>query len=229
MTDKMARPARPDFEDCARRGRRRVAGEDPVKRAQILDGAREVFSSRGFDAASMSEIASAAQVSKGTLYVYFADKEHLFVALIEREREQQKQALYDALRGERELRQGLRAFGERLASLLLGDFAVSAQRVVMGVAERMPELGGEFYARGPLQGARRLADYLRCRVADGELAIEDCDLAASQFIDLCLSTMIRPRMFNMERSPPSDERISRVVASAVEMFMARYGGSKAAA
>lgn len=229
MTDKMARPTRPDCGDGAPRGRRRVAGADPVKRVQILDGAREVFSSRGFDAASMSEIASCANVSKGTLYVYFADKEHLFVALIEREREQQKQLLYDALREEPELRQALRVFGERLAALLLGDFAVSAQRVVMGVAERMPELGGEFYARGPLQGARRLAEYLRCRVAAGELAIEDCDLAASQFIDLCLSTMIRPRMFNMERSPPSPERIAKVVASAVEMFMARYRSAKAAA
>lgn len=68
MTDKMARPTRPDGGDGAQRSRRRVAGADPVKRVQILDGAREVFSSRGFDAASMSEIASCANVSKGTLY-----------------------------------------------------------------------------------------------------------------------------------------------------------------
>lgn len=223
MTDKMARPARPDFEDCARRGRRRVAGEDPVKRAQILDGAREVFSSRGFDAASMSEIASAAQVSKGTLYVYFADKEHLFVALIEREREKQKQGMYAALAEEPDLTLALTNFGSGLVRLLTNPFALSAHRIVLGVAERMPDLGREFYERGPMQGAQQLAAFLARRVAEGELAIADPALAAAQFVDLSQSTLMRPRLFNAERMPPSEDEIAYVVGEAVTTFMARYG------
>src|SRR5215213_5699133 len=51
------------------------------KRRQILDGARAVFLVAGFDGASMGEIAKAAGVSKGTLYVYFDSKESLFEAL----------------------------------------------------------------------------------------------------------------------------------------------------
>ena len=39
----------------------------------------------GFDGASMGEIARAAGVSKGTLYVYFADKSRLFEAIVEEE------------------------------------------------------------------------------------------------------------------------------------------------
>ena len=54
---------------------------DSAKRRQILDGARRVFLSAGFDGASMGEIAKAARVSKGTLYVYFDSKEALFEAL----------------------------------------------------------------------------------------------------------------------------------------------------
>src|SRR5260370_28338744 len=54
---------------------------DSAKRGQIMDGAREVFLSHGFDAASMGEIASKAGVSKGTLYVYFNGKEQLFEAI----------------------------------------------------------------------------------------------------------------------------------------------------
>ncbi|MGY4415682.1 DNA-binding transcriptional regulator YbjK [Bradyrhizobium sp. LB7.1] len=54
-----------------------VQEEDSSKRRQILDGARKVFMDLGFDGASMGEIARAAQVSKGTLYVYFADKSAL--------------------------------------------------------------------------------------------------------------------------------------------------------
>ena len=47
------------------------AEEDNAKRRQIVDGARSVFLARGFDAASMGDIAKEAGVSKGTLYVYF--------------------------------------------------------------------------------------------------------------------------------------------------------------
>src|SRR5262249_20915424 len=58
---------------------------DSAKRKQILDGARRVFLDLGFDGASMGEIARVAGVSKGTLYVYFADKHHLFEAIVEQE------------------------------------------------------------------------------------------------------------------------------------------------
>src|SRR5215467_15959341 len=62
---------------------RLVGDEDSSKRRQILDGARKVFMDLGFDGASMGEIARAAGVSKGTLYVYFADKNRLFEAIVE--------------------------------------------------------------------------------------------------------------------------------------------------
>src|SRR5215469_7793363 len=63
----------------------RLVEEDSSKRRQILDGARKMFMDLGFDGASMGEIARAAGVSKGTLYVYFADKNRLFEAIVEEE------------------------------------------------------------------------------------------------------------------------------------------------
>jgi AcrR family transcriptional regulator len=71
-------------DDEARSGRR-VAGQDPVKRNQILDGAKRCFLEVGFDAASMNDLTAAAGVSKGTLYVYFQDKAAILSELIERE------------------------------------------------------------------------------------------------------------------------------------------------
>ena len=61
------------------------AAEDSAKRRQILQGARKVFMDLGFDGASMGEIARAAGVSKGTLYVYFEDKSRLFEAIVHEE------------------------------------------------------------------------------------------------------------------------------------------------
>ncbi|WP_244491571.1 TetR/AcrR family transcriptional regulator [Bosea sp. Root381] len=212
-----------DTQGGTRARNRRVAGMDPDKRRQILEGAHAVFTAKGFDAASMSEIATAAGVSKGTLYVYFADKEHLFVALIQREREAQKAAVFGALNDDPDLRRALTRFGEGLAHLLAGEFAVSAHRIVIGVSERMPDLGQEFYERGPKQGSLRLAEFLTGKVEQGLLEIDDTYLASVQFLDLCQSTLLRPRLFNATREAPSPEEVSRVVASAVEMFLARYG------
>lgn len=214
--------AGPETQAKPRSRNRRVAGGDPGKRHQILEGAHAVFTARGFDAASMSDIAAAANVSKGTLYVYFQDKERLFIALIEREREKQKQGIYEALADDPDLAHALASFGERLVRLITGGFALSAQRIVLGVAERMPELGREFYERGPMQGTRRLAAFLLRRVELGELAIDDPALAAAQFIDLCQSTLTRPRLFNAVPVPPDDAEIARVVGSAVTMFLAQY-------
>jgi AcrR family transcriptional regulator len=47
---------------------------DSAKRRQIIEGARSVFLTQGFDAASMNDIARKACVSKGTLYFYFKNK-----------------------------------------------------------------------------------------------------------------------------------------------------------
>lgn len=220
----MTQTSEPIVKPAARN--RRVAGMDPDKRRQILDGAHAVFTAQGFDAASMSEIAAAASVSKGTLYVYFEDKEHLFVALIEREREVQKQGVYAALTDGPDLRDALARFGEGLVRLLCGGFAVSAHRIVIGVAERMPDLGREFYERGPKQGAYRLSQFLADKVGQGLLDIDDTYLAAVQFLDLCQSTILRPRLFNALREPPAEAEIRRIVDSAVDMFLARYGCRK---
>ena len=75
------------------------------KRRQILDGARRVFLAEGFDGASMGEIARAAGVSKGTLYVYFDSKEKLFEALTIEE----KKSLAEVLFQPRRRRSGRRA------------------------------------------------------------------------------------------------------------------------
>jgi AcrR family transcriptional regulator len=49
---------------------------------EICTAALEVFSEKGFAAAKLDEIAKRAGISKGTLYLYFKDKEDLFRAVV---------------------------------------------------------------------------------------------------------------------------------------------------
>src|SRR5262245_18811860 len=51
-------------------------------RQAILDAALAVFAERGYEAARLDDVAAKAGVAKGTLYLYFKDKEALFEALV---------------------------------------------------------------------------------------------------------------------------------------------------
>jgi AcrR family transcriptional regulator len=53
-----------------------------ARRQAILDAALTVFAERGYEAARLDDVAAKAGVAKGTLYLYFNDKEALFEALV---------------------------------------------------------------------------------------------------------------------------------------------------
>lgn len=202
--------------------RRSAAGENPEKRRQILEGARRVFSTLGFDAASVSDIAREAGVSKGTLYVYFENKEQLFTALIDQERQLIQADLFATLEGSPDPIDALRAFGERFARLMTAERVVRAQRVVVSMAERMPDLTCAFYAAGPAATMERLAAYLKAQDAVGALVIPDPELAAAQFIDLSQTLLSRPRLYGAASGEAGDAAIARSVEGAVKVFLAAY-------
>ncbi|PKL35587.1 MAG: hypothetical protein CVV44_18825 [Spirochaetae bacterium HGW-Spirochaetae-1] len=56
--------------------------EKEQKRNRIIDIAQEIFFSKGFDTATMDEIAKSAGYNKRTMYLYFKDKEDLFLAVV---------------------------------------------------------------------------------------------------------------------------------------------------
>src|ERR1700685_3805283 len=119
-----------------------------AKRRQVMEGARTVFLSQGFDGASMNDIARAAGVSKGTLYVYFQSKEQLFEALIREERKQQAERLvFPGDPGD--ARQLLGEFGRRLIEIMTRPETVAHLRVVIAATGKFPRLGQAFYEAGP--------------------------------------------------------------------------------
>src|SRR5258708_4205653 len=62
---------------------RRITAADPAKQARLLETAASEFARVGFDSASVDTIAALAGVAKGTVYLYFANKAQLFLALLD--------------------------------------------------------------------------------------------------------------------------------------------------
>ncbi|NLG85487.1 MAG: TetR/AcrR family transcriptional regulator [Firmicutes bacterium] len=59
----------------------RRAREKAARKEQVLQAAREVFAWKGFEGATVEEIAARAELSKGAVYLYFRSKEEIFLSM----------------------------------------------------------------------------------------------------------------------------------------------------
>lgn len=195
------------------------------KRRSIIDGARRVFLDKGFDGASMDEVARAAGVSKATIYVYFAGKEDLFQALVDIDREKSAEQLFQHEAGHSDDCDPaiwLHRIGVSFMTRMVQPDHIRLIRMVIAAAEKFPAVGEAFLNGGPRSGIRRLGDLLVQQAGLGRLRIDDGEAAAAQFLGLCQSNIVQNLLFG---GPPqlTQERVDASVASAVRVFLAAYG------
>ena len=219
----MSQPARPSSPPLAcilqgaaaaiRRGR---------KFKQVLEGARAIFLARGFEGASVDDIAREAGVSKATLYAYFPDKRLLFMEVARAECARQADEAVQLIDQNAPAELVLTEAARRIVGFLTSEFAQKVFRICVAEADRFPELGHEFYHSGPLLMRERLVEYLSKAVERGELVIEDLPFAADQFAALCKVTLHEQVIFGVSPCCPTQDA-ERVAKGAVQMFLARYG------
>jgi AcrR family transcriptional regulator len=197
------------------------AAPESAKRKQILEGARCVFCAEGFDAASMGEIARAAKVSKGTLYVYFDSKEALFAALVADSKQQTAEQLIELDPDAPDLRAALEEFARLLLRRVIQPDHIALVRMVIGASDRFPSLARAFYEAGPALGAARLGAWLEAETARGRLAVPDPQVAAWQFFGMCVQPVLIGIIL-AGREPPDEAGIAAWVAASVATFLAAY-------
>ena len=138
-------PALPTTPEPATRAEPRWQRRKDARPAELLTAALEVFTERGFAGARLDDIAARAGVSKGTLYLYYANKEELFKATVREHVLPSVAAAEDLARTEgvsasQLLEWLLRGWFERL-----GDDKVSAiPKLIISEARNFPELA-RFY------------------------------------------------------------------------------------
>ncbi|MCC5966109.1 MAG: TetR/AcrR family transcriptional regulator [Natronohydrobacter sp.] len=189
---------------------------------QVLDGARAVFVEMGYERASVDEIARVAGVSKATLYSYFPEKRLLFTEVYRTEILRLADSAVELADSHLPPERALRDAARRILAYLTSDFAQAMYRICVTETPRFPEIGRAFYETGPELGRERLGCYLRAACARGALQIEDIDLAADQFFQLCQTTICDRILCGVQKHFTEAE-ISRTVEGAVTMFLARYG------
>jgi AcrR family transcriptional regulator len=105
---------------------------------QVIEGAKAVFLREGFEGASVDEIARDAGVSKATLYSYFPDKQHLFLAVLETECAHQSEVEILLHASDQDVEETLRIICKTLITFFLSRFGQDMFRVCVAEAQRFP-------------------------------------------------------------------------------------------
>lgn len=195
---------------------------ESLKRRDIIDGARKVFFEKGFDGASMDEVAKAAGVSKATIYVYFGSKEELFEALVHNDRARSAEHLFEVDPSIDDVGTLLRRIGISFMTMMVQPDHIRLVRMVIAVAEKFPRVGRTFFDAGPCHGGQRLADLLRGQADLGRLKIDDDIAAAYEFFNLCQSNSVKGLLFGVGEQPTAAQ-IEATVDRAVRIFLNYYG------
>lgn len=153
------------------------------RRLQLLEGALQAFSEKGFLKTTNRDIARAAGIgSPGLIYHYFKDKEALLQATLEQHAPLLQLLAHEeefhALEPEAALLRAGRAYLQMMQSPRMAAFF----RLLIGEALRRPALANTFVEIGPRRGLEFLSRYLAAQMERGTLRAVDPALAARSFI-----------------------------------------------
>lgn len=187
---------------------RAVVRNPDAKRRSILEAARRLLVERGYADIALDDVAQAAGVAKGTLFLHYQNKDELFFAVFS--------DLVESLRLELDVL-GKTGLGGKellaaLARVLLGHFDRHRDFLGQVGSGRLPGCGKlsrerlrELYGRNQ----ELVKGLLAAASTDGGRSLENPDFAASALIGLCRSACVRKMIEGHDR--PLDAEADRVV------------------
>jgi TetR/AcrR family transcriptional repressor of mexJK operon len=196
------------------------------KRAAILDAATTVFLRNGYVGTSMDEIAALARVSKQTVYKHFADKESLFTAIVNAAVEAAGDPVWEdakALAEADDPEPALRALARRQLGQVMQPRLMQLRRLVIGEANRFPQLGRAFFEHGAGRSVAALAAAFERLTARGLLRADDAEVAAAHFNWLVMSAPVNRAMLLGDEAIPDTDELDRYAETGVRTFLAAYG------
>ena len=200
-----------------------TAGDERLeRRARILAEAERVFFEEGYEGACIDDIIKRVGGSKRTIYNEFGNKEGLFAAMIAETVTKSSEEVVMQLDLDREkgvgLRQALVDYGTKVMTIVNAPRVVALYRTVMGEAIRFPKLARAFYESGPGRTIVRFAELLQYYRDRGDIAVEDCTLAAEQFGGLIRDSLYFAVLLGV-RAPFNETEIRARAEATADLFL----------
>lgn len=198
--------------------------KDMEKRAAILDAAKHLFTRQSFRGTSMDAVASAAGVSKLTVYSHFGDKANLFREVV---REWMQEFLPETtyqLDPALDIRGNLLRVALTHARLDCSSEAVGTFRAIISDCPKgVPRYGRLIWEEGAMRTHALLESLLREAIEAGWLQIDDVPRAAVQFMVLIQGDMKMRRLFGCVECDDSYAReLENTAEAGVDMFLRAY-------
>lgn len=199
-------------------------GEPGSKAYTVLRAARKIFLRYGFGSATTDMIQREAAVSKSTVYAHYANKEALFVAVVEAECRTFAETVRAIKFCPGQLKVSLTALARTYLEIVLSPSGLALHRIIVSEGPRFPALAQTFYMAGPSVITSMVADHLARAAASSEVELGDLNFeeAARVFMNMVRS---EPQLYSLTHpdSTPVKEQIERWVEVVVSTFMRAYG------
>jgi AcrR family transcriptional regulator len=172
---------------------------------EITAAALESFVERGYAATRLEDVAARAGISKGTLYLYFANKEELFKAVV-REALVARLVEFKSQIGKFQgssadlLRLVFKTWWERIGSTRISGIP----KLILSEARNFPEIARFYVEEVVRPGRETLAAVIRRGIARGEFR-DDVDVEAS--VHLLAAPMLMITLWKNALEPCCDDRI----------------------
>lgn len=188
------------------------------RRQQIIDGALEVFATKGFEKATNKDIADAANIkSAGLIYHYFKDKADLFRQVAEQRSPALQLLTHTDDLMDRPVREVLSTFGLAFVQTMQNRTTLAVLKLVLGEALRRPAVADMFNQLGPARGLGFLSKYFAHQMELGAMRRMDPGAAARSFVGPLLAYVITREVFEQ----PDTQRLTpeAMVQHAVDIFL----------
>jgi AcrR family transcriptional regulator len=184
---------------------------------EICAAALEVFAEKGFAAARLEEIARRAGVSKGTLYLYFKDKEDLFRAVVRDTVAPNVVAIrHTAASTDLPFADVVRALLLRFAGLADAVPIGAMAKIVIGESRNFPELAKTYYDLVVSQAVAVISGLIERAQAKGEVRAGDPRLYAMTLVGPLLMGLLWRETLEPAGGAPIDlPKLARQHADAV--------------
>ncbi len=145
--------------------------------SELTAAALELFVERGFAATRLDDVARAAGVSKGTLYLYFSSKEELFKAVIQEGivpliEEGEAMLAHSDLPSRALLHNLVMNWWQRIGATSLGGVS----KLMIAEASNFPEVAAYFHEQVVMRGRDLLRRILKQGIARGEFRAVDIEM-----------------------------------------------------
>lgn len=195
---------------------------DDVKETAIIDAARRAFLSKGFEAASMDQIALLAGVSKRTVYNRFRSKEELFAAAINESCKRLVPTDVEDIEAHLPPEEFIGQMARVIVHGIFSEESISLRRIATFEAGRNPALGRSFLEFGPRWLVRTCAESFRRMQERGVLKRGDPEVAVWQLGSLITEPLHTEVLLG---DPPRDleAAIDAQIERGLQAFFVLYG------